>query len=365
MRKFIVIISAALFAFSCSTSSYEINGEINNGLDQMVYLKTLNNNALELVDSTFMKDGKFQFKGNVNVPHLNVLEFSFTNERIIFFIENSKITIEGDVSSIPASTIKGSKSQDLMVKFNEIQEVLAQPLMAIQTEFQTAFQEGTLTPELEEEIRGRYMEESKKLQQAAIDFVRGNPKSVVSAYITLTQLANQIEDEILEEIVEGLKDLKESPFVEALLEKVEVTRKTAIGQDFMDFTHPDKDNNDITFSSVTGKNYVLLDFWAAWCAPCRQENPNLVNLYNKYNEKGFDIFGVSLDRSFEEWQDAIENDGLTWSHVSNLTGWENPIAKMYGVQSIPSNLLISPEGKIIARNLRGSELADKLAELLD
>ncbi len=365
MKKLIVIFSVALLAFSCTTTGYKIEGKIEDATNQMVYLKALEGNDLVTKDSTMMESGKFTFKGNVEVPNLYAIEFAIHGERIIFFLENSNVKVQGHADNIMASDILGSKEHDLLMQFNTLQEELAQPLMAIQIEFQTALQEGIMTPELEEELRNNFMIESERLIDASVVFVKENPNSVVSAYITLTQLANQIDFEELESIVSGFESIAKSPFVVSLNEKVALDKKTAIGQEYMDFSHPDKDGNMIALSSVIGKNYVLLDFWAAWCTPCRQENPNLVNLYKTYSKKGFDIFGVSLDRSRDEWLTAIEKDGLTWIHVSDIQGWDNAIAKLYGVQSIPTNLLISPEGIIIAKNLRGDALKEKLAELLD
>ncbi len=366
MRKLLVIFSVALMLLSCSTSEYKIKGSIDGATDQMVVLKTMKDNELISVDSTMMTNGKFQFTGTVEVPDIYAIDFKFPEDRLILFLENSNITITGNVDNIMSSDIQGSATQDLLLEFNQMQEELAGPMMQIQQKFQAAAMDGSLTPELEEQLREEFMAENDKMMEAVKKFALENSNSVLSAYITLTQLANQLSFEDLESIVSKFpKDIQASPFVIALNEKLDTDKLTAVGQPFMDFTHPDPDGNMVTFSSVTGENYVLIDFWAGWCTPCRRENPNLVKLYNQYKDKGFDIFGVSLDRRRQEWLDAIEDDGLEWHQVSDVTGWENPIAKMYGVQSIPASLLIGPDGKIVAKNLRGDELAKKLAELLD
>ncbi len=366
MKRLLAIASAALLLISCSSNEYKITGTIEGATDQMVLLKTMQENELITVDSTMMMGGKFQFKGSLAVPDIYAIDFTMPEDRLILFLESSKITITGNIDNIMSSEIKGSATQDLLKEFNTLQEEASQPLMAIQQKFQMAAMDGTLTPEMETELRDEFMAESDKMTEAVKAFALANTNSVLSAYIVLTQLAGNIEFAELESIVAKFpKSIQESPFVKALNEKIDVERLTAVGQPFMDFTHPDPDGNLITFSSLTGKNYILLDFWAGWCTPCRRENPNLVNLYNQYKDKGFDIFGVSLDRRRQEWLDAISTDGLAWSQVSDITGWENPVAKMYGIQSIPASLLISPDGKIIAKNLRGDELAKKLAELLD
>jgi peroxiredoxin len=366
MRKLLAISSVAVMLLSCSTSEYKINGTIEGATDQMVVLKTMQDNELVAVDSTMMTNGKFEFVGSVEVPDIYAVDFKSPEDRLILFLENSNITISGNVDNIMSSEIKGSATQDLLLEFNQMQEELSGPMMEIQQKFQTAAMDGSLTPELEEQLRSEFMIENDKMMKSVKQFALDHTQSVLSAYITLTQLANQLSFQELDSIVSQFpKEIQTSPFVIALNEKLDIDKLTAVGQTFIDFTHPDPDGNMVTFSSVTGENYILLDFWAGWCAPCRQENPNLVNLYNQYKDKGFDIFGVSLDRRKQEWLDAIKDDELAWHQVSDVTGWENPVAKMYGVQSIPANLLISPEGKILAKNLRGEDLAKKLAELLD
>ena len=366
MKKLLLIAIAAMFLISCSSNKFKIEGNIENATDQMVFLKTMEGNELVTTDSTMMKGGVFTLTGKVSVPDLYAIDFEQQQDRIILFVENSKIIIKGNVDNIMASVISGSASQDLLLEFNNLQEKLSEGLMDIQFRYQSAAMDGSLTPQLEEELRSEFMAENDKMVASIKEFAMQNTNSVVSAYITLSQLSNFLTTEELESIVTGFsKDIQASPFVIALNEKLDMDKRTAVGQQFIDFIHPDQDGNMITFSSITGENYILLDFWAGWCTPCRRENPHLVKLYSQFKDKGFDIFGVSLDRSRQEWLDAISADGLLWPQVSDISGWENPIAKMYGVQSIPANLLISPEGVIVAKNLRGAELESKLIELFN
>ena len=145
---------------------------------------------------------------------------------------------------------------------------------------------------------------------------------------------------------------------------VAVARKTGIGRPAIEFSQKDTSGNLISLSSFRGK-YLLLDFWASWCGPCRAENPNVVNMYNQYEGKCFTVLGVSLDQpnGREKWIKAIHDDKLTWTHVSDLQFWNNAVAVQYGIQAIPQNLLIDPQGKIIGKNLRGEDLQKKLAEI--
>jgi len=159
------------------------------------------------------------------------------------------------------------------------------------------------------------------------------------------------------------KSLHSTKYFKTLEAVYPIVKKTAIGQPAIEFAQNDPDGKPINLSDFRGK-VVLVDFWAAWCGPCRAENPNVVEAYKKFKSKGFTVLGVSLDKDKAKWLEAIEKDGLTWPQVSDLKYWDNAVAKMYGVRAIPANVLVGKDGKILAKNLRGDKLHEKLAELL-
>ena len=198
-----------------------------------------------------------------------------------------------------------------------------------------------------------------------MDFVRNNPASWVTP-LYLPQVQNMMETDELDSLVKRLDPkLAVVPAVINLKERLVKLRKVAEGQIAPDFTMNDPDGNPVKLSDVYAKNkYTLIDFWAAWCGPCRQENPNVVAVYNEFSPKGFSVFGVSLDQDQDRWIKAIEDDKLTWAHVSDLKYWQNEAAGLYAVNSIPANFLVDNTGKILARNLRGEDLRKKVAELL-
>ncbi|MCF6359095.1 MAG: TlpA family protein disulfide reductase [Draconibacterium sp.] len=198
------------------------------------------------------------------------------------------------------------------------------------------------------------------------DFVKEHPASYVTPFF-LSRLQYGKDVDELEAMVDAL-DPKLDSVQEIIDIKVQIAalKKVAVGQIAPDFTQNDADGNPVKFSDIYSQHELtLLDFWAAWCGPCRGENPNVVAVYNDYKDKGFSVFGVSLDKDKDKWLQAIEDDKLTWDHVSDLAYWQNAAAKLYAVRSIPSSLLVDKTGKIIAKNKREDELRKTVAEFLD
>lgn len=365
MRKLLLVPVAALMLFACKSEGFKIKGNIEGGENKMVYLQRVENNDLVTIDSTEMSNGEFAFEGKVSIPDLYVIQIGEEGDRLVVFLENSTVKIDGENSNVMAASIEGSASHTLMLDFNKKLEEMSTKLTDIGSRYDAAAQDNTLTPEFEDELRAEFAAENSKLIAFTKQFVLENISSPVSAYLTLRHLSNQIEFESLDSIVSKFPaEIQTSSFVVMLNERVATERKTAIGQPYADFKMPSPEGAEVSLSSVVGAKYLLVDFWAAWCSPCRKENPNLVRLYNEYHAKGFEIFGVSLDREREAWLAAIKADGLTWPQVSDLGGWESAIVPMYGIMSIPSNLLLDEKGVIVGKNLRGEDLEKRLVELL-
>jgi thiol-disulfide isomerase/thioredoxin len=202
-----------------------------------------------------------------------------------------------------------------------------------------------------------------EVKKQLVGFVKTNNKTVVSPYLIMRN-SWQFELPELEEFLNVMDtSLNASPYMQALKTRIEILKSVAVGQIAPDFEMNDSTGKAIKLSSFKGK-LLLVDFWASWCGPCRAENPNVVKAYQAYNSKGFDILGCSFDQNREKWIKAVKDDNLTWSHVSDLKGWANAAGKLYGVNSIPANVLLDKDQKIIGRNLRGEELMSKLVEVL-
>ena len=196
------------------------------------------------------------------------------------------------------------------------------------------------------------------------DYLKNNTSSPIALFVLNQYAGYDINVTEVEPLYNKLsKKLRKTPSGLDFAKKLELARKTAVGQIATEFTQPDVEGRNVSLTSYKGK-YVLVDFWASWCGPCRAENPNVVKAYSKFRDKGFDILGVSLDEKKDKWQAAIQADNLPWTHVSDLKGWKNAAAEQYGIRAIPQNLLLDPKGMIIARNLRGEALERKLSEIL-
>jgi peroxiredoxin len=215
-----------------------------------------------------------------------------------------------------------------------------------------------------EELMVKYDSLVKRVGNEVDVFVGTHTKSYVSPFL-LYITAQLLDDPMVMEKRFNLlaENVRGSQIGKSLSEFIAFNKVGAVGTDALDFTQQDPEGKQVSLSSFRGK-YVLVDFWASWCKPCRMENPNVVKAFNKFNNKNFTVFGVSLDKEKDAWVKAIKSDGLSWPQVSDLQFWNNSAAVLYHVQGIPQNFLIDPNGKIVGRNLRGEDLESKLCELL-
>jgi len=338
---------------------YVVTATLDGLTEGKAYLQIRKAGEWVKTDSADFVDGTVTLKGSVAVPEMYYFMVDGKRGVKSFFLENSEVEITGHVDSLYDTKVMGSKSQDEYDAYNESLEEITEPINEVYGKLRTANQEGN--EELAKELQAEFDALYDAYQDFQLDFVKNNPTSYVSPTI-LSGLTYEMEGDEIEEYLDAFDPkLEETSTVKSLRERVAVLKTVATGMPAPDFTMNDTSGVPVTLSSKFGK-VLLVDFWAAWCGPCRQENPNVVAAYRKYNDKGFDVFGVSLDRTREEWIKAIHDDTLTWTHVSDLKYWENEAAALYGVNAIPGNFLLDREGKILARNVRGEDLHVKLEE---
>jgi peroxiredoxin len=330
--------------------------------------------ANNVIDSTAIVDGNFDFTGSVINPTNAILLIDhkgvgFSNldkstDALSFYIEKGNMTIATSTDSISKAEITGSIINDdnkkLMAQLRPIQQA-AQKLY-IEANSATPEQQNSadFQSSLENKRKGLEQQQTASLEK----FIRENPKSYLSL-LALSSLGPKMDPSELEPLYNGLsQNLKNMEGGKMIEKSINALKPIELGAIAPDFTQNDVDGNPVSLSSFRGK-YVLIDFWASWCGPCRQENPNLVKAYNKFKSKNFTVLGVSLDRADAKssWIAAIKTDSLTWTQVSDLNFWNNKVAILYAVQSIPHNFLIDPNGKIIAKDLRGSDLDAKLTQI--
>lgn len=393
MKKTVLLAAVSLVLFSCSKvakNEFLISGTAKGIEDgKMVVLQRQDpaTGIIIALDSVKIKGGKFELKGKATEPTFNVLQIAKPESKVGFILEEGEINVIVDKDSINKTTVKGTYNNDEFTSFKKDSEKTQKDVQKKVMDFQTknmAVMNEAQTKKDTVTIN-RLMKEYTALQKEGMNYytvyAEGHPKSFLTALI-VEGMFNMPSPDLakIKKIYDGLDSkLQATKIGKTIKTKLDGANKPAapampaapaaptskwINKSAPDFSAKTPDGKVFSLKQALGK-LTLIDFWASWCGPCRKENPNLVALYSEYHSKGLNIIGVSLDGNLDKWKQAISKDKITWFQVSNLLEWNEPIAKRYEVDQIPTTFLLDSNGKIIATDIFGSELREKVKSILN
>mgnify|MGYP006276417017 CR=1 FL=1 len=361
MKNIIVIIAALAFFAACSEKKgYDVTIKTIEKEADWAYLLKVENNQMIPFDSAQWKDG-YHFTGSVEQPELVFFNLKGTNKREPLFIENTKITVTPLEGAPGRFNYEGSELNEIFASYQDSANYYNQENQRLYGEYQKARQVENQAKEdsIRTMVEGLYDAEQSFSKSFAMD----NLDNLVGLYIVRRKLVFSMDYKELNEVLSQVPESNQNnPYYEYLNNHLQKLAKTRVGKEAPLFTMKDTAGNEVSLKDFRG-NYTLIDFWAAWCGPCRRANPHVVEIYNEYHPKGFQILGVSFDQSREAWIKAIHEDNLPWTQVSDLKGWKNEAGQLYGVNSIPHTVLLDPDGKIVANRFSHEELREKLEEI--
>jgi peroxiredoxin len=374
MKKYIWMAAAALTLQACNTetkeSGYVIDGQLaETGASGLVKLEEIVGNGFVAIDSAEIgSNGAFRLTGQVAEEGFYRLNMPGT-DGVVLVLDNKNLSVKPGAEP-DMYEVEGSDANAYFRQIEEIRDELQSKVSTLENEYAMAVNANDEAKQAA--LKAQYERLAAESRAKARNLIKEAGTSVVSLYAVnllnieqdfafMDSLATRFEKErgdskYAKEYITAINNYKKG-------QQEMQSQGIGVGAMAPDFKLATPDGKTLSLSSLRGK-YVLIDFWASWCGPCRQENPNVVKMYNRFKDRNFEILGVSLDQDKGKWEKAIEKDGLTWLHVSDLKGWQSAAAELYNVTGIPATYLIDKEGKVIAKNLRGKKLEDKIAEVI-
>ncbi|MCD0490200.1 AhpC/TSA family protein [Pedobacter sp. MC2016-14] len=376
MKKMMLSALALAPLLGCAQSSdFNLMGKVNPlNVPTKAYL-VYRLEGKQVIDSAVVTNGAFQFKGVSEGPLQAQLLLDHAGKGIstlgrtadvkALYLEPGTVTLTA-TDSVKKAKITGSKINAEFDKYSALLTGPEKAMAALNAEYASAPEDKKKDNAFRSDLQQRFEKFASEREAIQNTYIKQNPNSYFSLEALTESAGNGIDVEKVEPVFKSLSPaVRASKAGVSFAKAIEAARNTSVGAIAPDFTQNDVNDKPVKLSDFKGK-YVLIDFWASWCGPCRAENPNVVKAYNEYKDKNFTVLGVSLDQPGKKdaWLGAIAADGLTWTQVSDLKFWNNAVAKQYGINSIPQNFLVDPSGKIVGKNLRGADLTKKLEELL-
>ena len=354
MKKIIMAALLLVLGLTATAQNYELTGKLPKG-QKKVYFYDLTSRAMDslLVDSK----GAFLKKGN-STETLLWYVLDETQEKVIPVVLDGKVTVDFE-----NMTAKGTAENEQLTKWEAQLSPQKKVMYAAMTEFVEKRKSGTASDSVLHQLYEKYSVENDKFIQLVVQGAKDNMTALFPA-VYMCDVASMVDRQELLALAEQKPAWLATAAMSRVREEMKGWARQAVGIPFTDLEMNDTTGAPHKLSEYVGKgNYVLVDFWASWCGPCRREMPHVVEAYNTYKEKGFDVVGVSFDSKADAWKGAVKSLGLNWHNISDLKYWQCAAAEAYGINSIPSNILVGPDGKIVASDLRGQALLDKLAEI--
>ncbi len=361
MRFISLLFLVSVYLISCNSNEATLNGTVSGMSTGDVYL--IRSGDEVKVDTLALKDGKFIFKTTLAEPTVYMINFGPDQQPGFFIMEPGTNTLTYEVNQSGSLQVEGGKEQKVYNDFIQACRPVFGKMDSL-GKLAMSMQEGQDTA-LMFQLQEAFFEYDDQLKTIQKEFLNTHTSGLAVSFIAINYLnesATKNYKEAKEMYDRFDKKTQENYFGKKIKEMLDMMKGTSIGEKAPEFTLPNDKGELISLSSYKGK-VVLVDFWASWCGPCRAENPVVVAAYKQYHPKGLEIIGVSLDESDSKWKEAIKKDGLTWTHLSDLKGWESEAAALYNIQSIPANVLVDADGNIIAKDLRGEKLLQTLEQV--
>jgi len=373
MQKILISLSVILLLSFCDgnkkNSSFQLKGTLIDSKAETLYLEKLGTSKQVIIDSVILdENGNFEFTNYT--PKIGFYRIKTNDKNFAMLVLDSadKVTITGSVKDLGNTfKVEGSSETTIFIEYNNLSKSRDIKLDSLNKEFQLLMETNKMDSKRMDSLsaifEAPYNYIINQTNTLMVDKISKNT-NMYSSIMAIQALDPDKYSDLYKSLDAGLsKKFPNDKNVIMFHDVVERMLSTNVGQFAPEISLPSPEGKEIALSSLKGK-LVLIDFWASWCGPCRKEMPNVVKIYSKFKNKGFEIYGVSLDQDKEKWMEAITKDGINWPQVSDLKYWDNVAARIYNVQGIPYTVLIDKDGKIIAKNLRGQELEKKIAEVL-